>query len=399
MTWIVLMTLAFPMSFTYTSVYTDPGLQIVAWQPWQIGLAYDIRPMKSNLSYLIGVIAFCCQSLAAFANDVLLDVDSQAVLTIPDLSNGVPAPGKRVNVTPPEYAGSNVFHTLYLPKTWEKDGEALPIIFEYTGNYFPQAGSTGEPEDAGLGYGLSGGKYIWVSLPYISEDGTDNAVTWWGDENATVEYAKRNVPRIMKEFGANPNAVFLCGFSRGAIGVNFIGLHDEQISGLWTAFITHDHFDGVKRWGKTTWGSPLDHYRKDALERLRRVGNRPYLVSQNGSKQDSEDYLRSVLSTVNNFTFGYVNTGEILGKFPNDFARAAHTDRWPLKPSRYRSMTWTWMNRVANDRQVARTLDTMIFEDQFGRSESQEEKDESGNEWNTDRNATKDACAPNRNGR
>ena len=203
----------------------------------------------------------------------------------------------------------------------------------------------------------------------------------------------------MKEFGADPNKVFLCGFSRGAIGVNFIGLHDEQISSFWTAFITHDHFDGVKRWEKTTWGSPLDHYRKDALERLRRVGNRPYLVSQNGSKQDSEDYLRSVLSTVNNFTFGYVNTGEILGKFPNDFARAAHTDRWPLKPSRYRSMTWTWMNRVANDRQVARTLDTMIFEDQFGRSESQEEKDESGNQWNTDRNATKDACAPNRNGR
>ena len=39
-------------------------------------------------------------------------------------------------------------------------------------------------------------------------------MTWWGDTEATVDYAKRNVPRIIKALGADPNAVFLCGFSR-----------------------------------------------------------------------------------------------------------------------------------------------------------------------------------------
>lgn len=278
-----------------------------------------------------------------------LDVKSQEVLAIPALSPGAPAAGKRVAVTPPEYAGTNVFHTLYLPKDWKKNGDALPVIFEYTGNHFPQSGSTGEPEDAALGFGLSGGRYIWVSLPYISEDLSDNAVRWWGDEAATIAYAKQNVPRIIKEFGADPNAVVLCGFSRGAIGVNYIGLHDDEISRLWSAFVTHDHFDGVKQWG-TTWGSPLQEYRRRAVERLKRVGNRPYLVSQNGKNRGSEDFVRSNLPDTSNFTFSYINAGEILGGFPNEFAKSAHTDRWPLKSSGDRTMTWAWMNAAVEFR-------------------------------------------------
>ncbi len=278
-----------------------------------------------------------------------LDVSSREILAIPALSRGTPAAGQRVKATPPEYFGTQVFHTVYLPKHWQKHGPSIPIIFEYTGNYFPQAGSTGEPEDAALGYGLSDGKYIWVSLPYISAEHTDNAVTWWGDEQATIEYAKVNVPRIIREFGADADAVFLCGFSRGAIGVNYIGLHDDEIAKLWTAFIAHDHFDGVKQWGNTTWGSPLAKYREAALERARRVGDRPYLVSQNGSKYGTEEYLRAILPDIDNFTFNSIDAGEIFGGFPNEFATAPHTDRWLLKPSKYRSRTWEWMNRAASE--------------------------------------------------
>ena len=51
-------------------------------------------------------------------------------------------------------------------------------------------------------------------------------------------------------------AVILCGFSRGAIGVNYIGLHDDQIAALWAGFITHDHYDGVLEWKGQAWGSP-----------------------------------------------------------------------------------------------------------------------------------------------
>ena len=187
-----------------------------------------------------------------------------------------------------------------------------------------------------------------MSLPYISVDHTDNAVTWWGDAKATVAYAKLNVPRIIETFDGDLSAVFLCGFSRGAIGVNYIGLHDDEISSLWTAFITHDHFDGVKAWGKTQWGAPLTQYRAEAMERLQRVGSRPYLICQNGKNRETELYIRSVLSDVTNYTFSYIDTAEALGVFPNDVAKAGHNDRWLFKPSRYRRATWEWMNAVTN---------------------------------------------------
>lgn len=305
---------------------------------------------------LLLAILFLMVSGLACAEDVevspaRLQTTSERQLAIPPLSKGKPAAGKRVAVTPEEFSGTNVFHTLYLPPNWTPNGPPLPIIFEYTGNFHPQSGSTGEPEDAALGYGLSGGRYIWVSLPYISKDGTNNAVTWWGDDKATVEYAKRMVPRIIHDYNADSDVVVLCGFSRGAIGVNYLGLHDDEIAKLWTAFVSHDHFDGVRAWGRTGWGSPLAKYRTAAIARLKRVGNRPYLVSQNGvsngKSYGSEELIRSVLPDSGNFTFLTVNTREIFGTFPNEFAKTSHTDRWPILPGKYRSTTWNWMNELS----------------------------------------------------
>ncbi|MCM2371513.1 hypothetical protein [Aporhodopirellula aestuarii] len=313
---------------------------------------------------------FFIASTLAFAVEPRLEKDSTEVLTVPILSDGPPAAGKRVAVTAPEYVGTDVFHTLYLPQDWKPNGEPLPIIFEYTGNYFPQSGSTGQPEDAALGFGLSGGKYIWVSLPYINEVGNGNARTWWGDEKATVEYAKRNVPRIIRQFGADPNAVFLCGFSRGAIGVNYLGLHDDEIANLWTAFITHDHFDGVKEW-KPPWGAPLEHYQREARKRLVRVGDRPYWVSQNGTVSETERFVRSVFPLPSQFSFASINTQKILGGFPNEIAKSAHTDRWPLKPSSYRNDVWTWMNYVASGHGKR---DEQTYENHFERPETQQQK-------------------------
>ena len=287
----------------------------------------------------------------AKAQTARIDVTSQEVLTLPPLSTGSPAAGERVTVTPPEFAGTDVFHTIYLPRDWKPDGSRLPIIFEYTGNHFPQSGSTGEPEDAALGYGLSAGRYIWVSLPCISEDHADNAVRWWGDERATVAYAKRYVPAIVEEFHADSRAIFLCGFSRGAIGVNYIGLHDDEIARLWTAFVSHDHFDGVKEWRRTDWGSPLKSYRQAAIERLRRVGGRPYLVSQNRSAAANEAFIRSALTEAEsrNCTFHSVPVSRIIGPLPNQFGKTTHTDRWLFKPSPNRQEVWRWMNSVVSE--------------------------------------------------
>lgn len=283
--------------------------------------------------------------MVGLAYAVQLNPDSEDVLIIPKLSDEVPMVGKRVKVTASEYAGTEVYHTICLPADWKKGCEKLPIVFEYTGNYFPKTGSTGEVKDAALGYGLGGGKFIWVSLPYIEVGGQENALNWWGDIEATVEYAKVNVPRIIEEHNADPNAVFLCGFSRGSIAVNFIGLHDDEISKLWTAFMVHDHFDGVRQW-KAPWGAPLDKYRLESIERLKRVGDRPYLVSQGSKNTATKDFMEQTGVDLSNFTFSYISTAEVFGKFPNKHAKAGHNDVWMSLPSVYRTRTWEWVNGV-----------------------------------------------------
>lgn len=278
--------------------------------------------------------------------DGLLGSESRATLEVPSLESGGPRAGRRVRVTPSEYAGTQVFHTVYLPEDWSTDGPPLPIVFEYTGNEFLKSGSTGKSEDAALGFGLSGGQCIWVTLPFVDTQSKSNAVRWWGDEEATVAYAKRNVPRIIERYHAAPRAVFLCGFSRGAIGVNYIGLHDDEIAGLWSAFVTHDHFDGLREWRGTRWGSPLDAYQLAAQQRLRRVDGRPYLVIENGSVEPHRAFAAESLAKIENFTFLSIDTGEVFGTFPSPVAKSGHTDRWLLRPSKYRRDAWDWFNGV-----------------------------------------------------
>lgn len=300
-----------------------------------------------NLTFLVG----CCLlslALVADAHAAELAPESTEALTLPQVVEGQPKAGVRSRQQAIEYADTDVHHTVYLPKQWSAEGERLPIIFEYTGNYYPAAGSTGKVEDAGLGYGLSGGQFIWVVLPMIAPDGKSNAITWWGDVDATVAYAKTNVPRIIEQFHANPDAVYLCGFSRGAIGVNFLGLHDDEVAKLWTGFITHDHFDGVRSWRGTDWGSPLETYRKQASERLKRVAGRPYLVCENGNIEPTKELVESVLGDQQAFTFLPINTRSIFGEFPHQHAKHPHNDRWPLVPSKYRTAAWRWMNEATS---------------------------------------------------
>jgi hypothetical protein len=153
---------------------------------------------------------------------------------------GLPVAGQRVAVTPPEYAGTEVHHLVALPNDWSRDraarGQRWPVIVEYTGNFHPASGSTGKIEGAALGYGLSRGTAIWIVLPYVATDHRHNEITWWGDLTATVAYAKTQLPRICEEFGGDPQRVLLCGFSRGAIAVSLIGLHDDEIAALWCGF-------------------------------------------------------------------------------------------------------------------------------------------------------------------
>ncbi len=277
---------------------------------------------------------------------------SAADLPLPPLANGQPAAGKRVAVTAPEYVGTQVHHLLALPDDWSPQaraqGKRWPVIVEYTGNRHPTSGSTGEVEGAALGHGLGRGQAIWVVLPYVAADRRRNEVTWWGDVDATVAYAKQEVPRICAEYGGDPRQVLLCGFSRGAIAVSFLGLHDDEIARLWCGFWAHDHFDGARAWAGQTWGSPLDRYQAEATVRLRRLHGRPLLVTQGIAGTGTREFLAARLSPAG-WTCRDIDMTALGGPFPGATAIDPHNDRWLLRDAPATEEARRWWAQVLAD--------------------------------------------------
>ena len=255
---------------------------------------------------------------------------SEGDLVTPKMTENHPGPGKRVKQFAPQYRSTQVYHSLYLPTDWVKD-KTYPMLVEYTGNKFPACGSSGEVRDANLGYGLSGGKgFIWVTMPYIQEGKKENAVTWWGDRKATIDYCKENIPRICKQFGGDPENIFICGFSRGAIACSYIGLADEEIAAFWKGMIAHDHFDGQQE-----WGYPKSD-RASALNRLSRLKGRPVLACGNAN-----NYLKNH-SELGNFTFLPVPVTKIFD-IPDGLVIHPHTDLWAHRKSSTRKTARDWL--------------------------------------------------------
>jgi len=272
----------------------------------------------------------------------LLAMAATGDLDTPVMTNEKPGAGKRVRHVAPEYKGTDVYHSLYLPVDW-KPGGKYPVIVEYTGNKFPPGKGTGEVKDANLGYGMSGGDgFIWVCMPYVEKGRKKNAVKWWGDRQATVDYCKVNLPRICKEFGGDANNVFICGFSRGAIGSSYIGLADDQIASLWKGMFTHDHFDGQLE----TWGYPeCDH--KSALKRLARLKGRPVLVCGQNTGNLRSKFLKDHLKLAR-FTFLDVPVNKIFN-IPEGKVIHPHTDMWMHRESEYRRQARAWLQNVLKE--------------------------------------------------
>ena len=265
-----------------------------------------------------------------------------ADLVTPVMTEEAPGAGKRVRQTAPEYVGTEVYHALYLPVDWEP-GAKYPVIVEYTGNKFPPGKGSGEVKDANLGYGMSGGEgFIWVTMPYVEKGRKENAVTWWGDRQATVEYCKVNLPRICEEFGGDPGNVFVCGFSRGAIGASYIGLADDEIASFWKGMFTHDHFDGQLE----HWGYP-ECDRAFALTRLARLKGRPVLVGGQHASNVHDQFLNDHLDLAR-FTFLDVPVNKIF-TIPEGPYLHAHTDLWMHRESEYRQEARAWLQKVLNE--------------------------------------------------
>jgi hypothetical protein len=263
-------------------------------------------------------------------------------LVTPVMTNEKPTAGKRVRQIAPEYKGTDVYHSLYLPVGWKQDGK-FPVIVEYTGNKFPPGRGSGEVKDANLGYGMSGSKgFIWVCMPYVEKELKKNAVTWWGDKQATIDYCKVNLPRICKQFGGDPDNVFICGFSRGAIGASYIGLADDEIASLWKGMFTHDHFDGQLE----HWGYP-ESDRVSALKRLARLKGRPVLVCGQRAGNLRDDYLKNHMGLAR-FTFLDVPTNKIFN-IPEGKVYHSHTDMWMHRESEYRQQARAWLQNVLKE--------------------------------------------------
>lgn len=280
------------------------------------------------LGCLAGVTA------GAGASDVTADLrDVGLLVTPPPLTGAMPGPGLRVRQVRPEYVGTEVYHTLYLPTDWQV-GRRYPVVVEYPGNGpFENAWGdrcSGLVDDCHLGYGVSDGRgVIWLCLPFVNAAARAPARQWWGDVAATLAYCRTTVHEVCERYGGDPGAVVLAGFSRGAIACNYIGLHDDAIADTWLAFIAHSHYDGVRQW------SYADSVAA-ARQRLGRLRGRAQFISQEPAVTSPQDMLAAA-GADGAFTFvklGYRN----------------HRDDWVLRDTAERRALQRWWRRTLRER-------------------------------------------------
>lgn len=292
--------------------------------------------IKSSLfcyaSYVVGVLFFAWTldtAIAEYPDIATVEPD----LVVPECLEEEPNPGKRVFCRLPNSRSPNVYHCLYLPIDWKPE-ISYPILVEWGGNRYRSLTndeSTGKPEDTCLGYGLSVGKgCIWLSVPFLSSQGNEIATTWWGeppeyDSEATRAYCKQALDDACQRFGGDQKRAILCGFSRGAIACNYLGLDNDEFAGIWRAMFVYSHYDGIRKW------SFPNSTGQAAIDRLQRLRVREQFVCDENviQLQQIKSHVKQHLPTAN---ITYQHTG-----FRN------HSDEWILRPSEARTKARHWL--------------------------------------------------------
>ncbi|MFM7058213.1 MAG: hypothetical protein ACKO2P_14945 [Planctomycetota bacterium] len=299
--------------------------------------------MKSRRCIVLAVMLsrFALQLTVAAAEEYQDVRTVKPDLEVPAVQPGPPKAGIRVlyRGRPGDATGELPKAVLMLPENW-KAGESWPVFVELPGNggYRDPRGDecSGRPEDCCLGYGLTEGKdWIWLCLPFLNGDGSQQATTWWGDASdynpaATIDFWEQQLEHVCEDYGGDRRRMVLAGFSRGAIAVNALGLRSEKIADRWMAFFPNSHYDGVRRW-------PFpESSRQAAGERLRRLRNRPQLISGEGNQvEETRRYLQASGIDPGNIRFlptGFIN----------------HTDRWVLRPCPARDTARQWLKALSD---------------------------------------------------
>ncbi len=196
----------------------------------QVKIIFHIR--QAGFKFQIDNIRVC-------GNNPIDSLGTEERFPVPEIISAEPAPGKRVRQQLPSFKDTDIAHILTLPRDWQPD-KRYPVIVEYTGNvfYHKYCHSTGLTEQGNLAYGISRGEnFICLNLPFISEDGLNEQVNGWGSEERTIDYCIETIRYVCENYGGDPSAVILTGFSRGEIGCNYIALRDDRIADVWLAFL------------------------------------------------------------------------------------------------------------------------------------------------------------------
>ncbi|MFZ9938431.1 MAG: hypothetical protein ACO3JG_15445, partial [Luteolibacter sp.] len=233
--------------FSLTEVAIDGSAGVTLPQTLAVGSHIDFTVTASLALPASGLAGSLAITTDAIGQDQNLPISGNFGGTppLPPVTDEAPAAGKRVRVTPPEWAGTNVYHTLYLPTDWVA-GNTYPVIVEWAPN--SSGGFAGTVEDTHLGFYQSGGAgFIWVTMPFptTATSPASNAITWWGDsQNTAADYTRINLARILENYGGDPAAVFATGFSRGSLAIGHIGHWNDQIADIWLGYLPLGQLDG-----------------------------------------------------------------------------------------------------------------------------------------------------------
>ena len=154
--------------------------------PWSL-----LRYVLLTLSFVVGVDSSSAQG-QQFPEQRTVAADLQTPAAVSDTA----AAGRRI-LFAPDPDRPQLLCTLWLPTDWTPQ-RSWPVFAELPGNggYRNAFGDecSGRAEDCSMGFGLTEGRgWIWLCLPFLNGDGSQVALTWWGQApdyqpDATLQY-------------------------------------------------------------------------------------------------------------------------------------------------------------------------------------------------------------------